>query len=258
MAWNRPIDWHPAMNLPWVCRVAWRFVSIDRQHRSRETVDVQRWPVQQKCIRPTTYQCWLCTIWHQRVRRADDTTVSPLRPSSTSPECQMHGPNRNRPASVRRFYWWANSVASDHDGAHCDCDRRPVHATADTWNSSPHPNRCHRSNCRNTFSNLGRNARRLASISYPNEVHHTSGRYSYVSVPANRVAKFMLELRFHTLRLTTNVLSVSKSLWGPTMERLPHLRPDGRVSTQRFPMYRDSSPWTPYHKYLSETKWFFN
>lgn len=187
------------MNLPSVCRAAWKFVSIDRRHRSRETVDVQRWPVQQKYIRPTTYQCWLCTIWRQRVRRADDTTVSPLRPSSTSPECRMHVPNRNRPISVHRFYLWANSVASDHDGAHCDCDRRPVHATADTWNSSPHPNRCHRLNYRNIFSNLGRNARRLASISYPNEVHHTSGRYSYVSVPANREAKFMLALWFHNL-----------------------------------------------------------
>lgn len=177
------------MNLLWVCRAVWKFVSIDRQHLSRETVDDQRWPVQQKYIRPTTYQCWLCTIWRQRVRRVDDTTASPLRPSNTLPECRTLVPNRNRPISAHHSYLWADSVASDHGAAHCDCDRRLGHAGADTWNSSPHPNRCHRSNYRNTFSNLGRNARRLASISYPNEVHHTSGRYSCVSVPVKGGAK---------------------------------------------------------------------
>lgn len=97
----------------------------------------------------------------------------------------MPEPTRNQPISVHRSCWLGGSGASDHDGAHCDCDRMRGHAAIGTWSSSPHPNRCHRSNYRNIFSNLGRNAQRPASTFCPNGGRRTSGRYSCVSVPVN-------------------------------------------------------------------------
>lgn len=145
----------------------------------------------------------------------------------------MHVPSQNRPISVHRSYWLGDFVAWGPDGGHCDCGKKPNHVAIDTWNFSPHPNRFHHLNYRNTSSDLDRSAQIPMSISYPNAKRHTVARYSYAWAPTGKkkvhkeyeYLECFCHLNCVQIYHNWSVLWVNKSPWVLMMAHLLHPHP---------------------------------